>query len=1034
MAHRFEVAFKPGVKDGPGARAKKQIEALGLPVESVNTVQVFTVDRELYAEHRDLLCKELFADPIIQDAVAGRPINPDDGFDWLIEVAFQPGAKDTEGETAEHCIRTITGLDFRPDEKVYTSMQYRIKGDLDEKGAHAVAGMLANETVQFSVLTDSKAFRIGEHNVPVPKVKIKKEPTTEHIDLNLSGEALARKAREINEERRRKNLKDVKLETNDDWLLFISQDRRVALNLQEMRSIKDYFSGVGVIEERMKLGLSEMPTDAEIEVIGQTWSEHCKHKIFNARVEYNGQVIDSLFKTFIKSSTETLRDELGWVVSTLWDNSGVMEFNDKYYFCFKCETHNSPSNEYPYGGAYTGIAGVYRDPMGTGMGAKLAYGTYWFCTGYPDYNGELMPKIHPGMLLEGVRKGVEDGGNRHGVPTPFGGTWFDDGYMGKPAIYVLAAGLIDKEVAGRPGYEKEAEPGDLIVMIGGRVGIDGIHGATESSMEAGEWITAGHVQIGDSYTQKKMHEFLRAARERGLYRCITDNGAGGLSSSVGEMGNNFGRPGGARGFKVDLKEVPLKYQGLMPWQILVSEAQERMTVDVPKDKRDEFLELARMFGVEATVLGEFTNTGKYHVTYGDETVVYMDMDFVHGGVPQMNLKAAWIEPEEGGLYEPGLPEIEHRGSFLKQMLARPNIASKEYIIRQFDHEVQGTSVIKQLVGESSDVNSDGVVIRPDLESFEGIAITAGINPKYSQIDTYHMTACALDEAIRRVIAVGGSLKQIALNDNFCWPSPLPGPNNPDAEYKMAQLVRANQALHEYTLAFKTPCISGKDSMSMDGTIKDKDGREHRVSAPPAIQFSAAGKIEDVRKCVTMDVKKPGDIVYVLGLTKDECGASEFYEMMGHVGLNVPQVDAEKSVRRYNALSQAVEEGLFSSDGSGSGSIHGCYRGGLGVALAQTSFAGGYGLDVELSAVPMHGLENIDKILGSESAGRFVVTVSPENQEMFEGIMEGNDYAPVGRVTDDKTLTIKWYGRDILKENIYELKETWQAPFRQEVAA
>jgi len=373
------------------------------------------------------------------------------------------------------------------------------------------------------------------------------------------------------------------------------------------------------------------------------------------------------------------------------------------------------------------------------------------------------------------------------------------------------------------------------------------------------------------------------------------------------------------------------------------------------------------------------------------------------------------------LKEPRLDEITNHVSFLKQMLARPNICSKEYIVRQYDHEVQGTSVIKPLVGKESDVNSDAAVVRPDLRSNAGIAISAGINPKYSVIDTYDMTACAFDEAIRRVIAVGASMKQIALNDNFCWPSPLPAENNPDAKYKMAQLIRANEALKDYSLAFRTPCISGKDSMSMDGTVKDAQGKDRRISALPTVQFSAAAKVDDINKCITMDVKEPGDMVYILGETKDELGGSEYYEMRDSIGRNVPRVNATVALQLYNTLAQAIDEGLVTA-------AHGCYKGGLGVALAQMAFAGNLGLKIDLRQVPAN-LERTDKVLYSESASRFVITIAPDKEKRFLQIMQGNIFAQIGTVVSGNRLNIT--GRDgkvVIDESNRILKRAWQDTF------
>lgn len=992
MYHRIEISLKNGIKDALGEKIKKRIiEDLRIEVEKVNTIDVYTLDAELSETQLKFLGENLFLDPIIQEFSIDKPLVRD--FDWLIEIGLKPGVTDNVAKTAKEAIEDI--LKKKMIIQVFTSKKYLISGEnLKRENLEKIAkDLLANELIQRWLILDFQTFRKENCYLPVPKVGRKtNKPEISEINLNIS----------------------------DEELLKISKERKLALNLKEMQVIKEYFSRPEVIEGRKKVNLGQNPTDAELEAIAQTWSEHCKHKIFNAEIIYrdgkNETIINSLFKTYIKSSTEKLKEKLNWVVSALWDNSGVMRFNNDWLFCFKGETHNSPSNEEPYGGAITGIVGVYRDPMGTGRGAKLIYGTYGFCTGNPFYSGSMRPKIHPRRLLEGVRKGVEDGGNKHGVPTVYGITFFEDGYLGKPAIYVLAAGLIPAKINNEPGYEKKVYPGDLIVMAGGKVGIDGIHGATESSMEAGEWISASHVQIGDPFTQKKMHDFLIEARDLGLFRAITDNGAGGLSSSVGEMAQF------SNGFELELDKVPLKYAGLQPWQILVSESQERMTLAVSPEKINQFLELAKKHEVEATVIGKFTNSGKFYSTLNGKTVTYLDMDFIHQGVPQMTLAAEWLPPEKRELREPKLRDVSDHNLFLREMLGRINICSKEYIVRQFDHEVQGTNVIKHLVGLKSDTPSDAVVLKPLFDSNEGIAISAGINPKYSQIDTYWMTALSIDEAIRRIIAVGGNLKQIALNDNFCWPSPLPSSENPDAKYKLAQLVRANQALSDFTLAFDTPCISGKDSMSMDGTLKDIKDNEIRISALPTTQFSAAGKIDDVRRCITMDVKKPGDLVYILGKTRDELGGSEYYEARGEIGLNVPKVDPKEAIRLYKALSEAVDKKLVES-------AHGIYRGGAAVALVQISFAGGYGIEINLDKMPIENLKNIDKILYSESASRFLVTISPENKEAFEKIMMGNIFSEIGKVRDDDIFKIIAEGKVVVEQNLPKLKEAWQKTFK-----
>lgn len=999
MAQRIEVSFQDGQNDAVANDILNFSHGLGLSVTDVRRVRAYTIDKDIGAGDLGMVANELFADPVVEVAAIDGSLAERHRFSYLIEIGFKPGVMDTVGNTAAEAIGDVLGAPFGKDEAVYTSAQILVSGDelTPDDMESLTSKYLANDNIQRWEISDYSEFTSGHHHFDAPRVRITKEPTVEYVDLDVS----------------------------DGELLGISRGRSLSLNLREMQAIRDYFRRADVRETRAAMGFPEEPTDAELEVLGQTWSEHCKHKIFNARVSYSEgdgdpEEIDSLFDTYIKGSTKALQERLPWVLSTLADNAGVVRLNDKWLLALKGETHNSPSNVEPFGGAETGIVGVYRDPMGTGMGSRIVFGTYGFCTGFPDYNGKLKPRLHPHRLLEGVRSGVESGGNKSGVPTPFGQTYFHDGYMGKPAIYVLAGGLIPSEVDGRPGFENEVKAGDFIVMVGGRVGIDGIHGATQSSMEAGEGITAGHVQIGSPYTQKKMMDFLNEARDLGLYRCITDNGAGGLSSSVGEMARKSG------GFEMDLGKVPLKYDGLDPWQILVSESQERMTLAVDPDRYGELEELAREHGVELSSLGEYNDSGKFSVYHDGKPVAHMDMDFVHEGVPQMELTAVWKTPEERGLQEPelGLASSGYQGTVLRQLLARPNVAGKEYIARQFDHEVQGTSVVKPLVGEESDVFSDAAVIRPDFETYDGVVIAAGLNPDYGDIDTYNMTGMAFDEAIRRVIAVGGSLEQIALNDNFCWPSPLPNESNPEAEYRMAQLVRANKAVHEFAMGYGTPCVSGKDSMSLDGTVAHSTDGQMRVSAPPTLQMSAAGKIGDVRKAVTMDVKAPGDLVYALGITKNELGGSEFYLMNGEVGINVPGVNVERNILLYHALSSAMQEGLVRS-------AHGCYKGGLGVTLAQKAFAGGYGMDVHLDRIPTEGRLGIEQLLYSESAGRFVVTVSPEHQERFESVMGTNPYGHIGTVRGDGLFSVYDIGGndDILKENIGDLKESWQAPFR-----
>jgi phosphoribosylformylglycinamidine synthase len=564
------------------------------------------------------------------------------------------------------------------------------------------------------------------------------------------------------------------------------------------------------------------------------------------------------------------------------------------------------------------------------------------------------------------------------------------------------------EILGEPSQIKKADPGDLIVMTGGRIGKDGIHGATFSSEELREDSPVTAVQIGDPITQKKMTDFLLLARDQGLYKAITDNGAGGLSSSVGEMAREIG-------CELHLDQAPLKYHGLDPWEILLSEAQERMTLAVSPFKINAFLQLARKMDVEATVLGTFTDTKKFHVLHNGKTVAHLDMNFLHDGLPKMELRARWKKPLHK---EPDLKEPGNLTATLKEMLSRLNVCSKESMIRQYDHEVQGGSVIKPLVGRFNDGPGDAAVWRAVLSSFEGVVISNGICPRYSDIDTYAMTACAIDEAIRNNVAVGGDPDRIAVLDNFCWPDPIQSEKTPDGAYKLAQLVRAAQALSVYCKAYGIPLISGKDSMKNDYLIGG-----NKISIPPTVLISAVGKIKDVRKAITMDAKRPGDLVYVLGETLEELGGSEYYASKGYTGHRVPNVNAERARGLYRKVYKAIQKGLIRS-------CHDCSDGGLGVALAETAFAGGFGMDVDLRKIPQTGSVRNDFVLFSESQSRFVVTIDPKKKKTFEKLLGDVLYGEIGVVIESETLhIIGLHGKKIIEANIYDLKEAWQKPLR-----
>lgn len=991
MAHRIEVGFKAAVKDAWGEKTRRRIwEDLHLRVNAVWGIEVYTLDMDLTAEELRRIAEGPLVDPVIQHFAIDRPLACD--FDWIVEVGFRPGVTDNVGRTAREAVELVLGRPLRTDEKVYTSKQCLIKGSLSLKEVENIAtGLLANELVQrFSIVHQRDWDQVAGMPVIVPRVKGGSERgMVDEIDLTV----------------------------DDDELMKISQERVLALSFSEMKAIQAYAANAAVIARRRAVGLGEHLTDVELEALAQTWSEHCKHKIFNGIIQYRDEqgavkTVTSLFNTYIRAATDRVRALLDedWLLSVFEDNAGVIAFNRDYNLVYKVETHNTPSALDPYGGALTGIVGVNRDPFGTGKGAKLIFNTDVFCFATPFYSDPLPPRLlHPRRIYEGVREGVEHGGNKSGIPTVNGSLVFDDRYLGKPLVYCGTGGIMPREVLGEPSHVKRVFPGDLIVMTGGRIGKDGIHGATFSSEELHEGSPVTAVQIGDPITQKRMTDFLLQARDLGLYNCITDNGAGGLSSSVGEMALQAG------GCELHLEKAPLKYTGLQPWEILLSEAQERMTIAVKPEKIDRLSAMAGKMGVEVTVLGKFSDSGAFHILYDNKTVAYLDMEFLHGGVPPLLMEAQW---ESRRYDEPRFESPDDLKPSLLQMLGRLNICSKESVVRQYDHEVQGGSVVKPLVGAQNDGPSDAAVIRPVLESYEGVVISHGICPRYGDIDTYHMAACAIDEALRNFCAVGGNLNRVAGLDNFCWCDPIKSEKNPDGDYKLAQLVRACMALYDYTTAFGVPCISGKDSMKNDYRVGDI-----KISIPPTLLFSVMGKMDDVRKAVTMDVKRAGDAVYIVGETFDELGASEYYAMSGWTGNRVPQVDAARAMGTYRALSRAIASGLVAS-------CHDCSDGGLGVALAESAFAGGLGMAVDLRTVPARGIKRSDTLFYAESASRFIVTVQPAQKAAFEEMMADQVIGEIGTVLPGRDFKVTGLrGEPALHADIFELKEAWQKTLR-----
>lgn len=992
MTIRLEIFNKevqlPGLYQRVEDELKQHIDP-DIRISRTSEIYTFNTSQNIDAEtHRNKIVN-LFSDPVLHNVCYNSSPSEEIKFNWYIESSYKTGVTDNHAKAA---IENLTGgLTISPND-IHTciySKGFYISTNLDADTLQDVFyRYIVNSTIEtLKVLSFQDFISTDFFSSPLETKKLKAPGTLFFPDLNI------------------KKLK------------CLSSERCLSLSEDEISSIIDYFKSSQTVKDRLSKGLTA-PSEVELEAIAQTWSEHCKHKIFNADITYTDEngvqsEIHSLFKTYIEAPTDEIMGQHkpdSWCLSVFKDNAGIIRFTRDINIAFKVETHNSPSAIDPYGGAMTGIVGVNRDSFGTGMGAQLLANTNVLCFGSPTYDTPLPNRIfHPSRVFHGVRKGIEEGGNLSGIPTVNGSVVFDDSFTGKPLVFCGTVSQMPAKHFKQPSENKKVNTGDLVVMVGGRIGKDGIHGATFSSEILTEASPSSAVQIGDPITQKLMFDFLWEAKKENLYSAITDNGAGGLSSSVGEMAKD------TNGCLIHLEKAPLKYEGLAPWEILISESQERMTLSVPKQKIDRFLELSKSMTVESTVIGEFNDSGYFECCYKGKTVAYLHMDFLHEGVPKLTLEAKW---ETRALTDDGQQISQYPvGEILHKILSRPNVCSKESIIRQYDHEVQGGSVIKPLTGADNDGPNDSAVIRPDLNRPEGLVIGHGICPKYSPFDTYHMAACAVDEAVRNIIAVGAAPDTVAGLDNFCWPDPVQSVSTPDGTYKLAQLIRACQALKEICLAYQIPCISGKDSMKNDVYLDNR-----KISILPTLLFSVVGKTTDIRKAISSDFKSPGDLIYILGETYDECGGSEYYGVIGEKGGKAPVVNTGKAFKRYQQLHASIEKGLVKS-------AHDCSDGGLAITIAESCIGGKYGAEIELA--PISGALKNDPcaMLFSETQSRFIVSVSPEHQLEFEAMFHKSAYHRLGKVVKEPNLYIRNNGALIVSETIESLSISWKKPLK-----
>jgi phosphoribosylformylglycinamidine synthase II len=943
-----EIRVTPVDGDPFGQDVRREAErTLGLSeLEVVKTAKVYRVQGVSEAQALDLAVN-LFTDPVSESYTLNQPINfrtPN-----VIEVAYKPGVTNPEVASIMNASHYL-GID---PEAADSSREFAFFGYIGPDQVDTLVGrLLLNKTVQ-ELVTEKPASLTFEGSVgSVHVVPVR--------------------------------------ETSDAELMDLSKDK-LFLNGEEMGVIQRYFRQ-----------LDRDPTDVELEIIAARWSEHCGHKTFNAKVIVDGIEKPPLFDRIKRAAREHFGDR---VKSAFDDNSGVLQFYDGYTICGKVETHNGPSAIEPYGGAMTGSGGVFRDIMGTGQGAKVIISTDMFCFAPPDLDERLLPSgtLNPDYLQRRVVQGVRDYGNRMGIPTANGSVHYHEDFRAKPTVIVGAYGILPENRA------QKGEPlvGDLVVVIGGRTGRDGIHGATFSSAEMTDRtasVNSSAVQIGVAIEEKRTSDALLIARDQGLIRALTDCGAAGFSSAIGEIGENIG-------VTVDIGKAPLKYPGLAPWEIWLSESQERMVAAVSPDNIDEFITVCRKYNVEATVLGEFDGSRTLTVNYGDQNVAELDYEFLSEGLPQRVMQAHW-EREEIPEIRPALPETSQEWvDRLKAVLAHGNVCSKEPIVRQYDHGVQGGSVVSPFGGVHQDGPNDALVIRPMLDKPYGVVQSHGMNPILNRLDPYEGTVWAIAEAAANYVSAGGNIEEAAAVGNYIWPFP--------DEEAMGSLDRSVDAAVDMMHALELPVISGKDSLS--STYRGKDGQVIKI--PPVYVMSIFGRIPDVEKTMTTDIKRPGSRLYLVGQLSDGMGGSAYYDIANGTSGIIPTIDQELLPSTLRTMRDAIA----------SGSVLACHdvsEGGVITAVTEMCFGGDYGANISVpdnsSAQQTPGY---DEVLFNETAGCFIVEIADDVDpaELFASA----PHTFLGVTQEQKLLNVNdLQDRQLFQVPVDELREAWQAPMKE----
>ncbi len=932
------------------------LQAAAIPCAVDARVDLYDLDGDL-TPHDLRALADLLASPPLQRAVideapdASAPLPP-----HALEIAPRPGVTD---RPAASLLRAAARLLHRPLRAVARSRRLLLRGDPDafpQAAAHLHHPLIARAAL----------------GAALPSALVLPPPPPAPLAQRIP-------------------LRDL----DDDALRDLGAARRLALDDAELRAAQRHFRDLG-----------RDPTDLELEMIAQTWSEHCVHKTFKAEINYKklsnyGEIthqerIDGLLATFIQAATAAAAKP--WLRSAFEDNAGRVALCPGWEIAAKVETHNRPSALEPFGGAHTGIGGVVRDILG--VSALPIANLDALCFGPLDLPADDLPPgaLHPRRVRQGVLAGIADYGNTLGVPTVAGAILYDPGYVANPLVFCGCLGVLPEGA-----HPRRPQPGDWIVALGAATGRDGLRGATFSSLELGEDAarhSGGAVQIGDPLEERLVIDAVLAARDAGLYTAITDCGAGGFSSAIGELAAGLGA-------EIELDAAPLKYAGLAPWEIWLSESQERMVLAVPPDAWDALEDVAARCGTQAVRLGRLCDHGRLILRSQGQRVGDLALDFLHHGLPRRRLEATWRPPTPTPLTPP--PEPAWADDLLR-LLASPDGASREGVLRRFDHEVQGGTLGRPLVGAASAGPGDGVVLLPlplqDLPDAPGVAVGLGLNPRYGALDPWRMALAAVDEAARNVVATGADPDHLSLLDNFCW-------GNPTLPDRLGALVECARGCRDGALAYQAPFISGKDSLNNEHLTAQGERR----AIPGTVLITAVAAHPHPARAVEAAFQADGGRIYLLGETFDELGGAAWAHLHGQGRAGEAPLLRPGALRAARALHQAMRAGLVQA-------CHDCAEGGAAVALAELCLSGDRGAHVRLDLayaapdLPPHAL------LFSESLSRYLIEVAPDDAPAFEALLCGLPLACIGEV-GGRSLRIDLRDATALDLDVDSLRDAFQ---------